>query len=72
MATVVAMNPAPASVGGASPKGSEEDAEHRVCASRGSTFNANRHKRHLTTVGELCHKTKREENKLGWERDKNK
>lgn len=31
----------------------EENAEHQACASRASTFSANLHKRHLTTVREL-------------------
>lgn len=66
MATVVAMGPAPVSVGGASPRGVvRRTQKHRVCASRGSTFSANLHKRHLTTVGELHHKTKREHTSKG-------
>lgn len=64
MATVVAVDPTPASVGDASLQGTVRRTQNIGCALVVSTFRANLHKRHLTTVGELHHRTKRQHEKV--------
>lgn len=60
MATVVAVDPTPASVGDASPRGTVRRTQNIGCALVVFTFRANLHKCHLTAVGELHHRTKRQ------------